>query len=77
MMLDRNDVDAELVAKQVLVEAFLEKLRRELRVAVSVRQAGAHRVRRVKHLLRHKRIGILAMVPSLHRRLRAVPLGRY
>jgi hypothetical protein len=66
MMLDRHDIDAEVVAIEMLVEAFLEKLRRDLRVAIFVRQARADRVRRIEHVLRHKRIGILAMVPSLH-----------
>ena len=81
MMLDRDDVDAELVAQQVLVEAFLEQIGGELRVAILVGQARAHRIRRVEHLLRHERIGVFAMIPGLHARLRlsddAPILGRF
>ena len=33
MVLDRDDVDAELVAQQVLVEAFLEQIGGDPRVA--------------------------------------------
>src|SRR4029077_12699831 len=58
--------NAEFVAQQVLVEALFEQIRRNLRVAVSVGQAGAHRLRLVENILRHKRIDVLAMVPSLH-----------
>jgi hypothetical protein len=70
MVLDRDDVDAELVAQQVLVEAFLEQIGGDLRVAVFVGQAGAHRLGAVEHLLRHERVDVLAMVPGLHPRLR-------
>ena len=70
MMLDRDDVDPEIVAQQMLVEAFMEQIGGDLRVAVSVRQAGAHRLGAVEHLLRHKGIDVLAMVPGLHSRLR-------
>src|SRR5208337_784100 len=66
MMLDRDDVDAEIVAQQVLVEAFLEQLRTDLRVAISVGQAGAHRRRRVEDLLRHEGVDVLAMIPGSH-----------
>ena len=66
MVLDRYDVDAEIVAQQVLVEAFLEQIRGDLRVAILVGQARAHRLGAVEHFLRHKGIDVLAMVPSLH-----------
>ena len=66
MVLDRDDVDAEIVAQQVLVEAFLEQIGGDLRVAIFVGQAGAHRVGAVEHLLRHKGIDVLAMIPGLH-----------
>jgi len=36
MMLDRDDVDPEIVAQQMLVEAFMEQIRGDLRVAISV-----------------------------------------
>src|SRR5262249_53965990 len=66
MMLDRDDVDPEVVAQQVLVEALLEEIRRNLGIAIFVGQAGAHRLRAVEDFLRHKRIDVLAMIPSLH-----------
>ena len=74
-MLDRDDVDPEIVAQEVLVEAFMEQIGGDLRVAISVRQAGAHRLGAVEHLLRHKGVDVLAMVPGVHRPLRFH--GRY
>src|SRR6516225_5808398 len=66
MVLDRDDVDPELVAQQVLVEALLEQVRGNLRVTIFVGQAGAHRLRAVEDVLRYEGIDVLAMVPSLH-----------
>ena len=66
MMLVRDDVEADLVAQPVFVEAFLEELRRGLRVAIAVRQVAAHRLDRVEHLLRDERVGVLAEIPGLH-----------
>ncbi len=60
MMLDR------LVAQQMLVEAFLEQIGGNLRVAIFVRQAGAHRLGAVEHVLRHEGVDVFAMVPGLH-----------
>ena len=67
-MLDRDDIDAEIVAQQVLVEAFFEQIGGDLRVAILVGKAGTHRVGAVEHLLRYKGVDVLAMIPSLHGR---------
>jgi hypothetical protein len=72
-MLDRDDVDPELVAQEVLVEAFFEQVRGDTRIAIFVRQAGAHRIGAVKDFLRNEGVDVLAMIPSLHR----VPPGAY
>jgi hypothetical protein len=66
MVLARGDVEPELVAQQVFVERFLEQLRRHLRVTVFVGQAGAHRIRRIEHVLGHEGIRVLAMKPGVH-----------
>ena len=66
MMLDRDDVDPELVAQQVLVEALFEEIRRNLRIAILVGQAGAHQLGAVEDFLRYERVDVLAMVPGLH-----------
>src|ERR1700730_9782278 len=66
MVLVRDDVEADLVAQAVLVEAFLEELRRDLRVAIAVRQIAAHRINRVEALLRDERVGVFAKIPGLH-----------
>src|SRR5262249_22602557 len=66
MMLDRDDVDPEVVAQQVFVEALLEEIRRNLGIAIFVGQASAHRLGAVEDFLRHKRLHVLAMIPSLH-----------
>src|SRR5208282_4855943 len=66
MMLDRDDVDPELVAQQVLVEALREQIRGDLGVAIFVGQAGAHRFRPIEHFLPHEGVHVLAMIPSLH-----------
>src|SRR5207249_10154329 len=68
MMLDRHDIDTEVVAQQMLVKTFLEQIGRDLGVAVLVGEAGAHRLGAVEHLLRHKGVDVLAMIPSLHGR---------
>ena len=67
MMLDRDDVDAEVVAQQVLVEAFLEQIGGDLGVAIFVGQAGAYRGGGVENFLRHKRVDVFAMIPSAHK----------
>ena len=66
MVLARCDVEPEFVAQQVFVERLLKQLRRDLGIAVAVRQAGAHRIRRVQHLVGDERIGVLAMKPGVH-----------
>src|SRR5262249_51642088 len=66
MVVDRDDIDPELVTQQMLVETLFEQIRRNFRVAISVGQTGPHRLRLVENVLRHKRIDVLAMVPSLH-----------
>ncbi len=52
MMLVGDDVEADVVAKPVFVENLVVELRRDLRIAVFVRQAGAHRFGLVEHLRR-------------------------
>ena len=42
VVLDRYDVHAEVVAQQVFVQAFVEQVGGDLRIAVSVGQAAAH-----------------------------------
>ena len=66
-MFDRDDVDPELVAQKVLVEAFFEQARGDGRIAIFVRQAGAHGIGAVKDLLRNEGVDVFAMIPSLHR----------
>src|ERR1700758_5267143 len=67
MVLDRDHIDPKIVAQQMLVEAFLEQIRSDLRVAISVGEAGAHRGGAVENFLRNKGINVLAMIPRLHR----------
>jgi hypothetical protein len=66
MMLARGDVEAELVAKEVLVEGFLEQPGRDFGVAILVWQAGPHRIGGVEYLLRHKGVRVLAVKPGVH-----------
>ena len=73
MMLVRDDVEPHLVAQPILVEAFLEQLRRGRRVAIAVGQAAAHRVDAVQHLLRDERIRVFAEIPGLHTYLGVIP----
>jgi hypothetical protein len=67
MMLGRTDVKAHVVAQQILVDRFREQIGGNARVTVSIGQAGAHRVGRIEHLLRHVGIGDLAHPPGVHR----------
>src|SRR5438552_439416 len=67
MVLVRDDVEPDVVAQQVLVQALLKELRGDFRLAVLVRQAPAHRVGARQHVLGHERVRVLAQVPGLHR----------
>src|SRR5580704_9686572 len=66
MVLVRDDVEPDLVTQPVFVEAFLEQPRRSGGIAIAVRQAAAHRIDAVEHLLRDERIGVFAEIPGLH-----------
>src|SRR5215469_4086474 len=66
MVLDRDHVDPELIAQQVLVEAFLEQVGGDLWVTISVGEARAHRICPIEYVLRHKRVDVFAMIPGLH-----------
>ncbi len=69
MMLDRDHVDAVRIAEHEFVQAFLEEGRRDVRVAIFVRQARAHRIGAVEHFLRHEGIGDLTLKPGVHERI--------
>ena len=63
-MLDRHDVDAELVAQEMFVEALLEQIRGDFRIAIFVREAGAHRRGAVEHFLPAVRAGADAVLAA-------------
>ena len=75
MVLVGDDVEAEIVAQPVLVEDLVVQPRGDLRVAVAVGQAGAHRVGLLQHLVRHERVRVLAVVPQLHEPTSFSPLA--
>ena len=66
MVLVGDDVEADIVAQPVFVEDLVIEPRGDLRVAIFVGQAGAHRVGLVQHLGRDERVGVLAVVPQFH-----------
>jgi hypothetical protein len=66
MMLARRDVEAELVAEEILVEGFLEELGRDLGVAIFVGQAGPNRICAIEHVLGDEGIRVLAVKPGVH-----------
>jgi hypothetical protein len=66
MVLDRQHVEAEIVAQQELVDDLLEQIGGDARVAIAVGQAAAHRLRGVEHRSRDEWVGNLALPPRIH-----------
>jgi hypothetical protein len=66
MVLARRDVEAELVAEEILVEGLLEELGRDLGVAIFVGQAGPNRICAIEHVLGDEGIRVLAVKPGVH-----------
>src|SRR5271154_5333248 len=72
MMLVGDDIEPDIVTQPVFVKDLVVEPGGDLRVAIFVGQAGAHRWRRIEHLGGDKGVGVLAMVPQFH----AAPLRR-
>src|SRR5579863_8230851 len=66
MVLDRQDVHAEVVAQQELVDDLLEQVGGDTRVAIAVGERAAHRLGRRQYLPRHVRVGNFALPPRIH-----------
>ncbi len=67
VVLDRQHVHAHVVAQQEFVDDLLEQIGGDIRVAIAVRQAAAHRFGGIEHLTRHERVRDLALPPRFHK----------